>query len=772
MTPKNRWKKTFLSAKKIFFSIGFLGVCISINAQDLSIKNEFLKVIYNSGSKNFSVKVIPTGKTIATSRELYSKISSVKKTPITDKIYGNGESLVLEGSPGGQIFLFPSLPFVLVQSVVKNDADTAQLFNRIDLASFAINLGLPTDKLVTNGTGGLLSVEKHPGSYAWFALADPKTNNGVVAGWLTQERASGVVFTKGEAETVVINARSDYGTLRLNPSKTQATEVFMLGYFDDARLGLESWADAVAKYNQIKLRENPVGFCTWYCEKNGKASDEVNLALLTDFAEKNLKPWGFSFIQIDDYWQDGDSKKNGPNKNFTRVKPDGPYKSGMKKTADYITSNGFTAGIWFMPFAGSHNDPWFESHPDWFVKTLTGKPYDTKWGGTSLDMTYEPAREYLANYVKQISTDWGYQYFKMDGLWTGTATKMAYINSGYAEDNMGDAVFSNPFKTNIDAYRDGLKLVRNAAGNKVFFLGCSASQNMRSYQGSFGLIDAMRIGPDNSGNWKAWIIATPTYGIRHYHLNGRIWWNDPDPNYLRKGLTLDEARTTTSFASVTGTLNSNSDWIPDLTPDRIEILKRTMLIHKATARPVDYFENAIPNFWSVTDNKTGVRRDLLTIFNWKDTSEQYTLPVEKLKLESAKMYAVFDFWNNKFLPSVTETVTVNLPRHATAVLAIHPLTENPFVLSTSQHVTQGIIDMEKENWDAASKTLSGTSKVVGTDAYELRIASAKYKKMKTLSISAEDKAAGVTITKTINTDGMRVVIQSPTSRSVNWSISF
>ena len=57
----------------------------------------------------------------------------------------------------------------------------------------------------------------------------------------------------------------------------------------------------------------------------------------------------------------------------------------------------------------------------------------------------------------------------------------------------------DPDKTNIEAFRSGLKLVREAAGKDVFLLGCCASQNMRSYGGAFGLVDAMRVGPDNGG---------------------------------------------------------------------------------------------------------------------------------------------------------------------------------------------------------------------------------------------------------------------------------
>jgi len=83
-----------------------------------------------------------------------------------------------------------------------------------------------------------------------------------------------------------------------------------------------------------------------------------------------------------------------------------------------------------------------------------------------------------------------------------------------------------------------LKLVREAAGDDIFFLGCNVAQNMRTLGGSFGLLDAMRIGPDNGRNWSA-ICRGPFSGSNLYFLHGRVWYNDPDPIYVRDSVPLD-----------------------------------------------------------------------------------------------------------------------------------------------------------------------------------------------------------------------------------------
>jgi hypothetical protein len=35
----------------------------------------------------------------------------------------------------------------------------------------------------------------------------------------------------------------------------------------------------------------------------------------------------------------------------------------------------------------------------------------------------------------------------LDGFWTGSATKLTYVNNGYVEDGIGDATFADPDKT-------------------------------------------------------------------------------------------------------------------------------------------------------------------------------------------------------------------------------------------------------------------------------------------------------------------------------------
>jgi hypothetical protein len=201
------------------------------------------------------------------------------------------------------------------------------------LTTFTLDLGKPATELKTMGTGGLRQADNNPGSYLFLTCADPATRRGVVAGWVTEDRGSGVLFSSVKEGKVEFKAMIDYGHLHFPDGQSAQLETLAIGCFADARVGLELYAGAIAMHYKIKLRPQIAGYCTWYDDKHPAAGDEKSIVELAAFVAKELKPFGFSFVQIDDEWQDGGGF-NGPRRGFDRVKPNGPYPHGMGGAPD------------------------------------------------------------------------------------------------------------------------------------------------------------------------------------------------------------------------------------------------------------------------------------------------------------------------------------------------------------------------------------------------------------------------------------------------------
>ncbi len=660
----------------------------TLHAAKHEIRNRHLEVRYDDATQSFAVKERRAGQTFLNRAKLEGEASVKGSRMIVAQANGT-MTLELRGDQ----------PFLFVTQEIKNAGAADQDIQRAVPLTFTLDLGKPAGELRTMGTGGLAKPDKNPGSYLFLACADPVTRRGVVAGWVTQDRGSGVLFSEVKEGAVNIKAQIDYGHLRIAAAGSAALETLAIGFFNDARIGLESYADLIRKQYQIRLRPPPAVYCSWYADKHGLAGDENSTVELAQFVARELKPFGLSVIQIDDQWQDG-PELNGPRRGFDRVRPNGPYPHGMAPVAEQVDRQGLTFGLWWLPFGRNYQDPEYKDRQDWFVKREDGKPYDTSWGGTCLDLTHPEVQAQLARIAK-LYRSWGVKYYKMDGLWTGAACEQIYVNDGYKDDHFGNnQPFRDPRVSNIESFRNGLKLLRQNAGDDVFFSGCCVAQNMRELC-AIGLVDSMRIGPDYNADGQG-IRTGPIRGSRLYFLNGRVWWNDPDPAVVRgsgnamgiKPVSLEAARLGASWVAISGQFFLDSDWLPDLPAERIEVLKRTLAHHNALARPVDYFDAELPGIWLLTAQP----RHVLGLFNWENKPRTLASEAARAGLDGRTRYHAFDFWSNQPLPEIQRSFAFELPGESCRIIAIRPVEGHPVIVSTSRHVTQGAVDISGEKW--------------------------------------------------------------------------
>lgn len=742
--------------------------------ESITIDNGIISICYNPKDGTFSAR---RGEKLFIKQGYFHKDSSTNTS--TAKVItvrnglGAGKAIQIKFPSGNThtLALYRNVPFACIKSNIHNTTDEKMTINKMVAVSLGIDLGKAAKDLRILGCDGLTTAEEDRIGYTFLAMAEPETRTGVVAGWLTHERASGVVLSKMIGSSVLIEGRSEYGNLLIEPGKIIDGETFAVGYFDDALVGLEEYAGAIAKQYKIKLPEIPSGYCTWYSRPHGGASDEEHIAELAEFCSKHLTKFGFNLLQIDDKWQLS-------RRDFTSHNPNGPYPNGMKPTAEAINASGMTAGIWFIPTGWDPNRPVFEEHQDWFVhKKNDGTIYTVRWAGSCLDMTHPEARKFLYEVISRITRQWGYKYIKIDGLWTGMAVKILYPKPEYRNDNLGNAVFHNPAKTNIEAYRDGLKLVREASGNDVYILGCTISQNMRTLGASVGLVDAMRVGSDIGARWSG-ILSGASMGTRLYFMHNRVWHNDPDCLMLRDPLSLDQARAWGSWIAISGQLNIASEWLPGLPDDKLDVIKRSMPNHGLCSRPIDLFESTLAQVWHLTTGTGQQRKDVIGLFNWDDKkTDTVRVDLDKLNLPDggSGTYVGFDYWADKFVAPFTGALEAELRPASCRVISIQQLIGRPVLVSTSRHITQGIVDVVEQSWDSRRNKLSGKSKVVGSDPYELRIFAPKEAagwQVSSADISRADHKADVTIKTKQTGPEIRITINSPENRLVSWKVVF
>jgi alpha-galactosidase len=272
---------------------------------------------------------------------------------------------------------------------------------------------------------------------------------------------------------------------------------------DDARDGMAGalgrWAEGhAAALGAGPLRPAPTVWCSWYHYWTQVTEQDV-LENLDAMGQLEVP---VDVVQLDDGYQAelGDW-----------LALSGRFRS-LEELVGRIRDQSRRAGIWTAPFLVSPRSLLHAEHPGWLVG---GASAGHNWGQDlrALDVTHPGAADHL-RHVFATFRELGIDYFKIDFLYAGAL-------GGRRHQDLPP----------VEAYRQGLRLIREAIGPDAYLLGCGAP-----ILPSIGLVDAMRVGPDVGPAYEPpdGDLAQPSQGSAALTVEGRAWqhgrfWvNDPD----------------------------------------------------------------------------------------------------------------------------------------------------------------------------------------------------------------------------------------------------
>ena len=541
-------------------------------------------------------------------------------------------------------------------------------------------------------------------------LGDQHYRNGLLCGFLSQKKHFGSLenWLGGTSPALKMWANGDGA--RLDPGRQMETDWACLQF-----LHLDN-PDPLAPYLEAVMREHnlppenfsgtksPSGWCSWY-QFSGEdyigrlnAGDiQENLKALKDLREQIP----LEIIQIDDGFETQVGDWLSFNEGFSE---------GLTPLAREISKGDYSPGIWLAPFIMHPKSRLANQHPEWVLRNRFGRPVNAGflWNSftQALDLTHPDAQGYVREVIHSATSDWGFPYLKLDFLYAAALKGRFY-----------DAT-----QTRAQVLRTGLELVRSEAGEEAFLLGCGCPLGP-----AIGLVNGMRIGADTARRWNPYFKGIESLlrkeasfpsafnalhnTLTRSDLHGRWWINDPDCLLLRPEteLTKTEVETIASVIALSGGSLMISDHVPDLPPERLNILK--VLLPLIGKRPyiLDWFDSTTPERVQLDlDGPTGPWH-LVALFNWKEAAHDKFLKINDFYLkESQEMYAR-DFWMGKTHliqnnGSAEKGLTFEqIPSHGVVLLALrprHPYT--PQYLGSNLHISQGL---EVCNWWPHDKSL-------------------------------------------------------------------
>jgi acetyl esterase/lipase len=487
-----------------------------------------------------------------------------------------------------------------------------------------------------------------------------------------------------------IQASAEFNVI-LDPGQTRQADPLLVLFPSDVFEGLETYASAVQKFNDLKPRQqSSTAWCSWY-SGYGRARQAdlrgLEKAMLTNAQIiKTLKPWGIDTLRVVD---DSDEQRYG-DWTFPFV----PH--GMENLAASLRALGTKPGLWLAPAFVSETSDLFKQHPEWLQRYAGGELVTSRnfYGNTMhfLDVSNPQALDYLRAVFTRIK-GWGFQYVMTDFLqWLVFSDR-----------------YHDPRMTRAEIYRLALRTIRETLGPEVYLLGCGAPQ-----LASLGLVDGMRIGPDQWGD-----IGFENIASRYYE-HGKWWLNDPDA-LVGNGSPVEEYRAWTTLAGLAGSVVTIGDDLVALSPEKLHILKRIHPVLGVSGKPIDLFQTAPSNQWLLETKGLGARSRVLGLFNWGNKEPLVHKIQPRQLLVTDKNVLVYDFWNDFFVAQTAGELTFTVPFRNVVALGLVEVTGAPQVLAVSNHLSQMAFGLKNVVWSAAEATLSGQTSGVPGDDYHLAV---------------------------------------------------
>jgi hypothetical protein len=452
-----------------------------------------------------------------------------------------------------------------------------------------------------------------------------------------------------------------------------------------------------------RVPKTPTGWMSWntYFDK-ATAEDNLNEAKT---GQKFLQPFGCEFWSIESWQGNSDKLPVSAFYNMNLEVNENQFPEGMKKLADDIRALGFRPGLWTAPF-GTGNQQFYEEHKDWFLHYEDGKPVPSWNGRYTLDPTVPAALEHLKEIHRIASREWGYEFFKIDGM---SGRNKSYSAHLYERPEI-KALFNNPespnpFELCVKAFREGM-------GEDRVFLACQGHTSGPEAR----YADASRIGADIVDILKPiqWhnVLNQGYCTINQIFTHNIALIADPD-TLLVHDLDIEQARVTATIVALPGQLTFFGDRLAGLNGEKMKILQQTLPVADVRTMNLYPYFSMLPVWNLFVKNSNLDSYNVVALFNWNDEAENIGFSIHELGLDDAEGYVGYEFWTQSFIGAIKGKYEMKLAPRSVRLLALHKEGNTPKWISSDRHIAQNGIELKTHSWDAENKLITGTVELVG-----------------------------------------------------------
>ena len=534
-------------------------------------------------------------------------------------------------------------------------------------------------------------------------LWDRTTATAVQFGFVSFDR----INTEIAVEHGVVTAYCDFEGFALAPGASVATERLRIARGPDPVAALHAWGDAAAAHYRPRIwPATPAGWVGW------SWVDPFHVENYEDVVRRNARAIREKLpgSGIDYIWISLGNLKDREAGNWFEWNRD-LLPGGPQALVQELAAQDFKLGLWAGVF-------WLSSRLDSRVAQLReafllkdGKPLTVPHRELGdqyiLDPTHPQAKAWFAE-IFRTWREWGVRYYMLDFLYSVSgSTPGKFRPDRYANETL----VPGP-----EAFRDSLKVIREAAGPDTYLLASTGP----TFQ-TVGLLDAVRAGTDygegrpldgpGKGFYPAtFVINKPDYWTghlravqawaTHFFAHRKLWIADSgNVLTLDKPVPLNDAQISATIFGLNGSPLMIGDDVDRMSDERLALLRQQFPRLPEAGEPLDLFDAVEPDYPKMFRLRVHTGWDdwdLFAVFNFGPDVLRKTLPATG---------AVWDFWDERYAGTASGQLDAIVPPRSVQLLRVAPVRAHPWVLSTDIHIRQGQAELTTVAWDAKAGEL-------------------------------------------------------------------
>ncbi len=289
----------------------------------------------------------------------------------------------------------------------------------------------------------------------------------------------------------------------------------------------------------------------------------------------------------------------------------------------------------------------------------------------------------------------------------------SYLKIGYHQPNAFRKTLAGGEKTSLEVFRENFQALREAAGDDTYILFCDWFTD----RATLGRVDASRTGPVTT---RSGVRDVMRHVLNSYHLNDRWFAVDNDCYYMATELKdvspvvggWPLARTWISMVGLScGAAFTSDTWDQErFNPywRNVEVLsppakERTEVLDIGTAKEWPRLVGQVKRNWG----------DFTVALLWNPSEKEQSIMLDfaKAGLDPRKRYAVWSFWDNRYLGLAQEFWST--PQQASAAsqhlrFTAIPRSSVPVLIGSNLHIYCGAAEIETIRSSSSSMTIALT----------------------------------------------------------------